>query len=77
MHTITVTFDNEEFEELKKLKGKTSWHDFILNNAKEAKALQTYLELVESGEITIETKSGKIPILYRDGHIMILAGKSE
>ena len=74
MHTITVTFEDKEFELLQELK-KKSWHDFILGNAKDAKALKKYLELVESGEITIKTKTGDIPILYRDDKLMIVAGK--
>ena len=33
MHTITVTFEDKEFEELKRVKEKIiklNWHDFIL-----------------------------------------------
>ena len=30
MHTITVTFEDKEFEDLLKEKGKTTWHNFIL-----------------------------------------------
>ena len=32
MHTITVTFEDKEFEELKKIKNEiadANWHDFI------------------------------------------------
>ena len=38
MHTITVTFEDKEFEDLKEEKGKTPWHNFILENMKKAKA---------------------------------------
>lgn len=30
MKTINITFENKEFENLKRKKGKKSWHDFIL-----------------------------------------------
>jgi len=30
MKTINVTFTNEEHKKLIKLKGKKSWHDYIL-----------------------------------------------
>ena len=30
MKSITVYFEDKEFEELKKAKKDTSWHDFIL-----------------------------------------------
>ena len=33
MHTITVTFEDKEFEELQRVKNevaKLNWHDFIL-----------------------------------------------
>jgi len=32
MKTINVTFEDDEYKELKKKKGKHSWHDFIINN---------------------------------------------
>jgi len=31
MKSITVFFEDKEFEDIKKEKGKKSWHDFILN----------------------------------------------
>ena len=30
--TINVSFDETEYNTLKKIKGKTSWHDFIMSN---------------------------------------------
>ena len=36
MHTITVTFDDKEFDELKKIKNEiaeANWHDFICRAA--------------------------------------------
>jgi len=30
MKTINETFDDKELEQMKKFKGKMSWHDFIL-----------------------------------------------
>ena len=30
MKTINETFEDKEFEELTKMKGETSWHDFIM-----------------------------------------------
>jgi predicted CopG family antitoxin len=30
MKTINVTFEDEEYQRLKKKKGKLSWHDFIM-----------------------------------------------
>lgn len=30
MRTLNVIFDDEEFRILSKIKGKRSWHDFIL-----------------------------------------------
>ncbi|MBA7526078.1 hypothetical protein ES705_18238 [subsurface metagenome] len=33
MKSITVYFEDEEFEKIKKAKKKTSWHDFILQIA--------------------------------------------
>jgi len=30
MKTINETFTDEEYRKLKKAKGKTNWHDFIL-----------------------------------------------
>ena len=35
MKKINETFTDEEFERLKKAKGKKTWHDFILNLAEE------------------------------------------
>jgi len=35
MKSITVFFEDKEFEDIKKVKGKKSWHDFILNIKKE------------------------------------------
>jgi predicted CopG family antitoxin len=32
--TINVTFEDEEYQRLKKKKGKLSWHDFIMTLAK-------------------------------------------
>jgi len=34
MKNVYVTFTDEEHAELVKAKGKTNWHDFILNRAK-------------------------------------------
>lgn len=34
MRTINVTFEDEEYEKLKKKKGNMSWHDFIMLLAK-------------------------------------------
>jgi len=31
MKRILIIFDDKEFEELKKRKGKLTWHDFIIN----------------------------------------------
>lgn len=33
MKTINVPFEDKEMEKLEKLKGKTSWHDFIMELA--------------------------------------------
>ena len=30
MKTLNETFDNQEYKQMKKLKGKLSWHDFII-----------------------------------------------
>jgi len=35
MKTINVTFDEKEIKKLKKLKGKQSWREFILNLTQE------------------------------------------
>jgi len=36
MKTINVTFDEEEYDDLLKRKGETSWHNYILSiNKKE------------------------------------------
>ena len=56
MHTITVTFEDKEFKELKAKKKKVSWHNFILENMKKAKAYDEYLAKVESGEIEVIKK---------------------
>lgn len=37
MKSITVYFDDKEFEELKEAKKDTSWHDFILTLLPEEK----------------------------------------
>lgn len=37
MKTINVTFEDKEYKELVKKKGDQSWHDFIIENAKENK----------------------------------------
>jgi predicted CopG family antitoxin len=37
MKNLNETFTDEEFEKLKQAKGKLSWHDFILQLAKEGK----------------------------------------
>lgn len=37
MKTINVTFTEEEYKALKDKKGKTSWHDFILELVEEDK----------------------------------------
>lgn len=37
MKSINVTFEDREFEDLKKLKGDKPWHDFILDKAKVCK----------------------------------------
>lgn len=44
MHTITVTFEDKEFKELKRVKEehKLNWHDFILK-------AQTYYEPTADG----------------------------
>lgn len=34
MKTLNETFTDEEFELLKKVKGKRSWHDFIMTLAR-------------------------------------------
>ena len=34
--SINVYFDDDEYEQLLKLKGEVSWHDFIWNNKKES-----------------------------------------
>jgi predicted CopG family antitoxin len=36
MKTINESFTDEEFERLKRKKGKRSWHDFIMSLALEA-----------------------------------------
>ena len=33
MNTINVPFDDEEFDRLQEVKGKMSWHDFIIKAA--------------------------------------------
>jgi len=37
MKTINVTFDDKEYKELIKIKGETSWHDFIIQKSTEQK----------------------------------------
>ena len=37
MKTINVTFEDKEYEQLKKKKGEQSWHDFIIEAAKKTK----------------------------------------
>ena len=40
MKTLNETFTEEEHEELKKTKGKRSWHDFILTLIPSPKILE-------------------------------------
>jgi len=35
MKTINVTFEDSEVKKLLKIKGETSWHDFIMKLAEE------------------------------------------
>ncbi|MFX0202434.1 MAG: hypothetical protein ACFFCW_40530 [Candidatus Hodarchaeota archaeon] len=37
MKTINVTFEDKKYEELIKKKGEKTWHDFIIDNAKDEK----------------------------------------
>lgn len=38
MKTINESFEEKEFEQLLKLKGDLSWHDFIMQLVKKVKA---------------------------------------
>lgn len=53
IRTINVMFEDAEFKLILEIKEKTSWHNFILENAKKAKAYDEYLAKVESGEIEV------------------------
>ena len=35
MKSITVYFENEEFEKLSKSRNKTTWHDFVMKLTQE------------------------------------------
>jgi predicted CopG family antitoxin len=37
MKNLNITFEDEEFEKLKKAKGELSWHDFVLSLAEKVK----------------------------------------
>lgn len=40
--TINVSFDETEHKILKKIKGKTNWHDFIMSNVILQKLVKKY-----------------------------------
>jgi len=40
MRTINVVFEDKEYDQLKKLKGDLSWHDFMMATAKGDKGTQ-------------------------------------
>jgi len=37
MRTINVVFEDKEYDQLKNLKGKMSWHDFMMQIVKSKK----------------------------------------
>lgn len=42
--SITVYFSNEEFEEIKRAKKDTSWHDFILEYSRKLKRAENNIK---------------------------------
>ena len=40
MKTISVYFEDKEFEKLVKIKGNMTWHDFILTLAKKENSIE-------------------------------------
>jgi predicted CopG family antitoxin len=40
MKTINVTFTDDEYDELKSIKKEQSWHDFILEVARESEFIK-------------------------------------
>jgi hypothetical protein len=41
MRTINVVFEDREYDQLNKLKGDLTWHDFLLKLSKEGVPKQT------------------------------------
>lgn len=46
--SITVYFEDKEFEEIKKAKGDTSWHDFILEYSRKLKQAENIISKLNS-----------------------------